>query len=238
MGGFKFSFDSTYTYAFKAREAAIKINYKDGEAKSLLNLGINEWIRKKNYDRAEEYIRQAIDVADTKPVFRGDAYMRLAELLITKTKGLTGGDLVTIKLIQSKRIEAITNAARYYRVGGDRMKEGEPLTWLCMTYVQRGNYSEGFTFCDNALRITRHAKNVWEFELLRWSLLNIKLYNSVGDYETALDYLRQSYQVVKINQLTAPIDSKWETCLTWLGNMTQHFTIFQSLRIILNELNG
>ena len=95
---FRFSFDSTYSYAFKAREEAIKINYKDGEAKSLLNLGINEWIRKKNYDRAEEYIRQAIDIADLKPDFRGDAYMRLAELLIVKKRDGTRGDLVAIKI--------------------------------------------------------------------------------------------------------------------------------------------
>jgi tetratricopeptide (TPR) repeat protein len=230
-----YSMDSAFAYALKAKEEARRIHYKDGEAKSLLNLGDCEWVRRKDYDLGEKYIRGAIAVTDSdqNPIFVGNAYMRIAEVLNTKTRqDRTEGNMLILQSERSKIIEAYTNAAKYYQQGDNRMGEGSALTWLCMMHTQDGNYDEGFEFCEKGLRLTSHnPKEYWEFDALRWSLFNMsELYKAVEEYETALNYMRQCRQVAMANDLYDAMESEMGDLFNLTGQYDSALYYFSKFR--------
>jgi hypothetical protein len=199
--------DSANPYAIIANNEAKKGRYKSGEAKSLLNLAAIENIKlqiaKTKYNplppqillNFERLVQQSISIATEtgQNLLLGDAYYLLSELQVWKNK-------------QPEVIESYKRAADYYHKAGEIGREGEILTWISMYNIDKGNFEDGFTYGTEALRLVREnaktSTKQWDHEIVQWALSNMsELYKAAGDYQTALDYLRQSYQYAVTHDL-------------------------------------
>lgn len=177
--------DSMYYYAFKAYGEAEKIGYKYGVATSLLNLVRSDNYRQKKDSTGKEFLIRAIrlgkEIQNDKVL--GEAYYLLAS--------------------RESETENYKKAIHYFGKAGDMRKETEVTTWLCMSYSDKGEYEEGFKYCQKCIELTKSiGKTEWEHELVQWSLFNMaELYKAAGDYETAMDYLIQGNQYAKAHHL-------------------------------------
>ncbi len=198
--------DSVYHYATIAYTEANKIDYKKGIAQSLANLGNSEFLRgiefrisKQNdsvsVNAAEKYLTQAISTAKgiNNDEILGRAYYDLADILYFKSKRQ---DL-------NIRGEYLKKAVYHFHKAGNEEKEGEACTWLCEDCSQKGYYEEGIEYCQRSMELAKKAitktKTMEEKEyrnyLVQQSLADMAdLYSAGGDYETAMNYVRQGRQ--------------------------------------------
>ena len=198
--------DSVYHYASIAYIEAKKIGYKRGIAESLANLGSSEFTRgipfriNKQNDSAsvyaaEKYLSEAISLANeiNNDEILGRAYYDLADILYFKSKRQ---DL-------NIRGEYLKKAVYHFHKAGNEEKEGEACTWLCEDYSGKGYYEEGIEYCQRSMELAKKAitktKTLEEKEyrnfLVQESIGDMAdLYCAGGDYETAMDYVRQGRQ--------------------------------------------
>ena len=200
--------DSTYPYAIKANEEAQNSKYFPGQAKSLLNLATIEQVklniekRKRNpviqplVSNFERLVTQTISKATVtgQDDILGDAYYLLSDIQATRN-------------MYAEQMESYKKAADHYHKANRIGREGEILTWVSMFSISNGNFEDGFTYGIRALQLVKEnakkATNNWDYEIVQWALSNMsELYKAAGDYETALDYLRQSYQYAFTHNLS------------------------------------
>ena len=198
--------DSIYHYASIAYNEAKKIGYKKGIAESLASLGNSEFIRgipfriNKQNDSAsvyaaEKYFSEAISLAKeiNNDEILGRAYYDLSAILYFKSKR------------QNLNIEGeyLKKAIYHFHRAGNEDKEAEACTWLCEGFTYRGYYEEGIAYCQRSMELAKKAvaktKTQGEKEyrnyLVQQSLADMAdLYKAAGDYETAMNYLRQTRQ--------------------------------------------
>ena len=183
-GGFAHRYDSIYYYASKAYNESQAIGYKYGIAYSLLNMASSAKNKSQQDSNAKNYILQAMRLGEEihNDKITGWAYYLLAGY--------------------ADRIENWKKSVHYFHKSNDP-REGEVSTWLCMFYSDKGEYENGFDYCQKGLQLTKlNASTEWGHELVQWSLFNMAvLYKVAGDYETAMSYLTQSRQHGKVYSL-------------------------------------
>ena len=199
--------DSIYRYAFEANNVAVRIGYKKGEAFSLLNLASSE---RKNLPAAEAYIKKAIKIGEdiNNAGVLGCAYLAWSW-----------------NLLNEQRIAALQRALHYFKIAGEIEGEADANTWLCESYLSRGEYEEGFKYCAKCVQIAKQAAHTpWGHELVLVSFENVaNLYQTAGDYETALEYYREGNQYAQEHQLRWNMDISIGTLLCQLGQYDSAF---------------
>ena len=175
--------DSSYYYTMVANKEAIKIGYKYGQARSLISMGGYENFVKRNLTATKNYINQAIQIGEEikSDKILGWAYLGGADMF--------PGD-------KAEQIKWLKKAQSYFQKAGEKEGELEATTWLCESYADQGKYEEGFDYCDKCIELSKFItakSNSWQREVVIYSLLSMSgLYATAGDYQTALEYLKQS----------------------------------------------
>ena len=84
----------------------------------------------------------------------------------------------------------------YYKKAGDIQGEAEAATWLCNEYAGKGQYDNGFNYCQRAIELANIPKTSTPtyssgISSLAFETMS-KLYSKVGDYGTAFQYLKEA----------------------------------------------
>ena len=200
----KIEADSAYSYAIMANTEAKRINYKRGMAFSLMHLNQIAFLNvihnnnmsidnNKEIDNSawfsqwDDYMNQLFSLAQelNDNEIWGYAYYYQADMY-GKKKNKQGV------------IDSFKKSLYYFQKSGNEFRESEISTWLCFQYSDNGEYEKGFDYCKRGLELAKKlalksAPNDENDENLQQALMNMSaLYSAAGDYETALDYLRES----------------------------------------------
>ena len=170
---------AAYYYSKLAYKEAIKIGYKYGEAFSLMEIGYHMRVS----PAAENYIQQAISIGNKLKSNKilGWAYLKLS-----------WQDMSNRPLL----IDRNKKALYYLEKAGDTEGQTEAALFLAQEYLWNGNYQEAFLYCEKALSNARKMgiHNLdWRDDCLMESLLAMsQLYERAGDYNTAMEHLREA----------------------------------------------
>jgi hypothetical protein len=84
----------------------------------------------------------------------------------------------------------------YYKKAGDIQGEAEAATWLCTEYAGKGEFDNGFNYCQRAIELANIPKTSTPTYSSYISSLAFEtmstLYSKVGDYNTAFQYLKEA----------------------------------------------
>lgn len=200
--------DSTYYYAKAAYDLANKIGFLKGKGFAAKRL--SEWASSwsKDCPLALSYAKEAVNIAEQ---VRGDtllaqAYFRYAGALQCEDPEKNFDEVIS----------AFKKAAAACKSAGDKQAEGMAYWYICSMLSGKGNYDDGFDYCQNALTLTKAsaipnkgttADDFWGHQLVEFSLLNMAtLYVAAGDNETATDYMKQSIAYQKEMTACCPLD--------------------------------
>lgn len=199
--------DSTYYYAKAAYDLSNKIGFLKGKGFAAKRLSEwAGWIR--NCSLALSYAKEAVNIAEQ---VKGDtllaqAYFRYAGALQCDDSEKNFDEVIS----------AFKKAAAACRSAGDKQAEGNAYWNICTMLSGKGNYNDGFDYCQNALALTKAsakpdkgttADDFWGHQLVEFSLLNMaNLYIAAGDNETATDYMKQSIAYQKEMTACCPLD--------------------------------
>lgn len=169
--------DSVYKYASLANKESKTLNYEYGIAYSLYRLSRYYMKYLKNRDLSKESAEQALALAQK---------INSAEIL-----GWCYYDKWELK-----------KAYDYFRIANDKEAEADVAAWLCYEYSQSGKYDEeGFKYCQRAMELANIKKintPSWGAYISSFTYETLSdMYKEVGDYDAALNYLKQTDKYAK-----------------------------------------
>ncbi|MFI5188496.1 MAG: hypothetical protein ACHQF0_17320, partial [Chitinophagales bacterium] len=198
---FKNKIDSGHMYVDIAYRESMQIGYKYGIAQSLMTF-LNvcnmyyTYNRKKridngpNWKKSEEYQKQLFDLA---------SQMNDAEIW-----GMTYSFQSDVLAHKNNRREdvigALKNSLTWFKKAGDEKRESNVCTYVGWLFCSNGEYEKGFEYCNRGLQLAKKInKNAdpddESNEMVQEGLEDMSgIYKAAGDYETALDFLRESRQ--------------------------------------------
>ena len=176
--------DSVKLFATIAKNESEKIGYKYGIAASFLFSAGDEIFVNKDLKAADQYIDQAKALAESinDPKLLGWVALMESELYIRRK--------------DPRLIDLFKKALTYFQKAGDIEGQAEASNWIGDTYLSQGEYEQAFLYCERSVALSilpRTHKISWGYFLVQFSLSNMsQLYATAGDYETAMNYLKES----------------------------------------------
>ena len=169
--------DSVLKYASLANTEAQKLDYKYGLAFSLYRLARYYMKYLKDKDKSEDYLQQAFSIAEK---------IKANEII-----GWYYYDKWELK-------KAIT----YFKAANNKEAEADATAWLCYEYSNSGKYDEeGFKYCQRAVELADIKKTItpsWGAYISELTFQTMsEMASQVGDYESAINYLRQAGKYAK-----------------------------------------
>lgn len=214
--------DTAIAFATKALIDALKINYKNGQAEALQNLG--EIVRdRSDFPAAEQYFREAI------PVFQ---YLNLPEKY-----NWTYLTLGWCLFKQSKYVEAklfYERALSYFISVDNKERQSMLLRLISVTYSTRGYNEKAFENTLKAIKITYKISDARGVISSPENMGN--LYKEAGETEMALSYFRLAAQnakhnnPVRYNKLMGDICvmiNQWDSAIFYYKK-SHHFVTLQT----------
>jgi tetratricopeptide (TPR) repeat protein len=201
--------DSTYYYAKAAYDLSDKIGFIKGKGYAAKRL--SEWAHMWSKDCALslQYAKEAVNIAEQvkSDTLLAQAYFRLAGAVQCEDKEKNF----------EEAIDALKKAAAACKRAGDRQAEGTAYWEICSMLSGKGNYNDGFNYCQSALELTKASADeaiaqrpdeaVWAHQLVEMSLLNMaNLYVAAGDFQTAEDYVKQNKDYQLTHTPCCPMD--------------------------------
>lgn len=201
--------DSTYYYAKAAYDLADKIGFSKGKGYAAKRL--SEWAHmwSKNCVLSLQYAKEAVNIAEKvkSDTLLAQAYFRLAGAVQCEDKEKNF----------EEAINALKKAAAACKRAGDRQAEGTAYWEICSRLSGKGNYNDGFNYCQSALELTKASADeitarrpdeaIWSYQLVEMSLLNMaNLYVAAGDFNTAADYMKQNKEYQLSHTPCCPMD--------------------------------
>ena len=170
--------DSVYKYAARANEESKTLKYEYGIAFSSYRLARYYMKYLKNAALSKEYLDMALSLAQK---------INSAEIL-----GWYYYDKWELK-----------KAYDYFRSANNKEAEADVAAWLCHEYSQSGKYDEdGFKYCQRAAELANIKKintPSWGAYISSFTFETLSdMYLEVGDYDGALNYLRQAEKYAKL----------------------------------------
>jgi tetratricopeptide (TPR) repeat protein len=175
--------DSALHFATQAILEAEKINFVKGKALAYYNLGFNERIVG-TYPIMEQYCAKAVALLEEDRRSRD-------KLLLAKSYEL----LAFSKWAQGKFDQALANYKNAEKLALEIGNEGLlGLLYAAMGALetQRGQYTRSIEYCMKGLPLWRKPSSD-----PRGFIAISLLYNTAGDYKTAMDYCREAHNAVK-----------------------------------------
>src|SRR5688572_6059807 len=175
--------DSALLFASQAILEAEKINYVKGKASAYYNLGFNERIAG-TYPVMEQYCAKAVALLEEDKRHQDKLLLARSYELLAFSKWAQGKfdqALVTYKNAEKLALE----------IGNDGLL-GLLYAAMGALETQRGQYTRSIEYCMKGLPLWRKPSSD-----PRGFIAISLLYNTAGDYKTALDYCREAHNVVK-----------------------------------------
>jgi tetratricopeptide (TPR) repeat protein len=190
FGGFIHRVDSMKVYSEKANQEANKIGYKYGIAKSLLGLVNVKGFQRIKDSTSKRDLQEAILIGEE---IKNDSILAKAYYHLAGFEDEVGN---------------YKKAIQYFERAGDYGTVGEVYTWLCMHFTYDGEYEEAFEYAQKSLELSKkNAHTAWGHELVQWALYNMAdLYKAAGDYESAMNCLRQAREYGRLHELEWNMD--------------------------------
>lgn len=184
---FKSSGDSIYKYASMAYKEAKAINYKYGMAVSLLNLVTSYAVRSNFKDSVfDKAVKDSLFTKYTRRALALAKEVNDNELL--GRAYYASGD-------RDNMIDNFKKSIEYYHKAGDDKMELEVATALVWQFTGGVEDETAIDYADRCLKLAAKITPTipWHHELVQCSFINMAdLYKAAGDYETALEYIKQS----------------------------------------------
>jgi hypothetical protein len=176
--------DSVRLYLTTAKKEAEAIGYKYGVAAAILFSAGNEVFVKNDLIAAEKYINQAKALGES-----------INDLKLLGWVALMESELY-IRRKDPGLIDLFKKALTYFEKAGDIEGQAEASNWIGSQYLWQGEYEQAFPYCEKSVvlsKLPRTHKISWGYFLVQFSLSNMsQLYATAGDYETAMNYLKES----------------------------------------------
>jgi hypothetical protein len=201
--------DSTYYFAKAAYDLADRIGFQKGRGYAAKRL--SEWAQmwSRNCNLSLQYAKESVSIAEQvkSDTLLAQAYFRLAGAVQCEEKEENF----------EEAISALKKAAAACKRAGDRQAEGTAYWEICSMLSGKGNYNDGFNYCQSALELTKASaadaivrrpdEAVWSHQLVEMSLLNMaNLYVAAGDFKTAADYMKQNKDYQLTHTPCCPMD--------------------------------
>ena len=190
--------DSMYQYASETNKLAEQINYKKGLASSLTFYGLYELAKKNDIATADKYFQQSEQIGNE---INNDAVLGWNYLAWSDKYG--GGRARSLSKWKkdSLYLDLLKKANYHFQKAGDEEGEAEASTWISSTYLEIGKPDEAFPYCERTValcRLKRVHNLTWGPIIGSFSFANMsQIFEAAGDYETAMDYLRQGREYDK-----------------------------------------
>ena len=188
--------DTINYYASQALELATKIGYTDGVAFALINLNQHSFVDTvppaplRDKDVREKNIFRAIKLAGETDNYEllGKAYEAL-------------GTLVSPFEQDKNYPDRFKKSEYYYQQARDTEALANTYTGASDWYASQGNYEKAFEYGEKGIEYAKYENvkfvNMHQY-VVQWSLYNMSnLYSAVGDYGSAMDYLKQQGKYFK-----------------------------------------
>jgi tetratricopeptide (TPR) repeat protein len=177
-----FASDSALDFARQAYAEASLINYIKGLGDACLQYGVIYYWHLWNSPESEKYYRQAISwyqkIPDNNGLGHGFRCLGLSLL----SQGFP-----------DEAMKAIEQSIGYFRKTGNQVMLADLTDLMGDAYGKKGDFEKHFEYVKNAMQ---EKKRIGDKRGMFWSYYRLAhIYETVGDYETALDYFRQSFQV-------------------------------------------
>ena len=191
--------DSMYRYASEAYKLADQINYKKGLASSITFHGAYELSKNNNVASSEKYFQQAEQIGKE---IKNDAVLGWNYLAWFDKYG--GGKARSLPKWEkdSLSLDLLKKANYHFQKSDDEEGEAEASTWISSIYLEIGKPDEAFPYCERTValsRIKRVHNLTWGPIIGSFSFANMsQIFEAAGDYETAMDYLRQGREYDKL----------------------------------------
>ena len=202
-GGYnlKGKIDSANSYAVMANREAAESGYQYGIAYSLVNFG--------SICRFSFYENRRNRIDNTANLNKWATYQ---EQLFKLSQQINDAELwgqtyfpmyVALLRLQNRYKEELTageNALEWFKKSGNEIKESEVAEYIYTQYAMNGEYEKAFDYCNRSLQLAKKINGTADAddpsnELIQLGLANMAdIYKTAGDYETALNFLRESRQ--------------------------------------------
>ena len=193
----RYFIDSIHFYASQAHDEATRISYKSGTAMSLLLLSGSEffWNQPVTDEQTKESnIREAVKVAEEVNDNKLLAWAYYYE-----------SQLPSVRKNNYQYFACYEKAIGYFQKIGDTLRQAEINFWLCQDYSSTGEYERAFDYGKKSLQLSKKSETnalmSWQQYLVQNSMRNLNyIYSAAGDYEDALNYLREENQYALAHQ--------------------------------------
>lgn len=181
-------FDTAWQFAKQAYTAATEINYTKGLGDACLRYGLLAQWHHWNVVEMEKYFAEAISWYEKTRYHEGlgHAYLGLGRA----ARGLGTAVFNPASTVEKAR-QAFEQAVIHFSKVNNRIMLAELTDQFGLLYNEKGDFENYFENIKKGLKVKKEIGDnrgmIWSFYRLAY------VYLTVGDYETALDYLRQSY---------------------------------------------
>jgi signal transduction histidine kinase len=174
------------TYALKALNLAASLNYDQGKAVALMNVGSGFYLQNK-LDSAFEILKQSIALSGK----IGD----------NKTKAACLNNLGLVywrKGLFTKALEYYDQSNKLAESVGDLLEVSKSYNYRGLVYLKLGDYPQSLENFIKSLKIKEQVNDKYEIVLTLNNLANI--YNELKDYKESLKYSARAQRIAeKIN---------------------------------------
>lgn len=182
-------FDTAWLYANQSYQEAYSINYTKGLGDACLRKGLLAQWHHFNTREMAAYFSEAISWYEKISDHNGLGHAWLG-------KGRAARGLGTVVINPASAVDeawkAFEQSAFHFRKTDNHIMLAELTDHFGLVYNEKGDFEKYFEHIKQGLREKKAMDDnrgiIWSFYRLAY------VYMTVGDYETALDYLRQSYR--------------------------------------------
>jgi tetratricopeptide (TPR) repeat protein len=216
--------DSALEKLSQAYKEASAINYIKGLGDACLQYGmIYTWLVP-NYKECEKYYRETIYWHERIQNYNGLGF---------GWRGL--GALLVNQGSISEAMKAFEQSGFYFRKAGNEVMLADLIDWFGIIYGAQGDFEKHFEFIKKGLQEKRRIHNnrgiIWSFYRLAY------IYVGVKDYETALDYFRQSIQQANSESMPWQIYRSMGRIFLYMGNYDSS-TYYYRKMLQINPTDG
>lgn len=172
-------FDSALSLAGQAYAEASSIRYIKGLADACRWYGVLSRWHLWDFGKMEKYFREAISW-----------YQKITNYDGLGRSFLGLGEALYLQNFPENAKDAFEQSAVFFRKTGNRVMLAELIDWSGFVYEEKGDYEKWF---ENVRMGLREKKSIGDNRGMILSFYRLAyIYQSVSDYETALNYFRQS----------------------------------------------
>ncbi len=208
--------DSAMATVRQAYKEASALNYIKGLGDACLQLGVISFWHLCNFIESEKNYREAISWHQKIQNHNGlgFGYRGLGSSLFNQGSA-------------DEAIKAFEQSVLHFRKAGNQVMLADLTDWFGYVYELKEDFEKHFEYVKKALQ---EKKRINDNRGIIWSFYNLsQIYQLVGDYETALDYLRQSsQQATKQSIKWQPYRSMGHLFL-YMGNYDSSIYYFQEM---------